>query len=224
MGACRRISATYAVHRFIADPPATVIIGDLPRDEVEACIIASFRVVADHADDHRLTRLSLGDRVIWLGWRDGIFVWHEDVERVLDVLETVDRIGHASPMARLLVHLPSERWGLATTADFSKAMFGVPSVGYIALDYELSPDLSSRLIFADPQQAEAMVVAMAGLVEKAWNLEPAQIPGQDMQYIFYMHLTAKRFGRVVHINLTGARDHTGFVDFAKLLGVATRPK
>jgi hypothetical protein len=165
------VTASYMVHRFIADPPVRVVVGELPREETEACIVATLDVRTERAADDRVTRFSTGEHTTWLGWGDGMVVWHDDLQRVLDVIDGNDRLSPDAAIARLLHRLPRDGQGFVTTVDFSSKWFGVRSIGLVDAwrEEEGRDERPGRLLFASTSDAAAMMAAYRARLQRGFS-------------------------------------------------------
>jgi len=210
-----QIAATYMVHRYIADPPVTVIEEDFDRDEVERCVVTALGVeLRRDDDDPRLTSVVGGDHESWIGWSDRRVVWHEDLERVLDLLYAADRISPESLMASLLARVSQTGIGVVGTADLTSPFFGTPCVGFIdRWQYGGSGDFAGRLLFADESAAEAVIAAKAKRV--------AQKPGYVGQAALRMW-EFRQEGNEIALGLGLANHHpSDLVRFAEHFFVPT---
>jgi hypothetical protein len=214
------ITASYMVHRYIADPPVKAAVGELPRAEIEACIAATFSAEVMASADARLTQVTRGTHTTWIGWADGMAIWHDDQERVLEALSTPNRLAPDTRMARLVARLPSLGAGVVTTADFSSPSFGVRSTGLIdAVDLGPPPRQSGRLLFGSEDEATAMMQAFAkrteGVADGRGGLGTAALS----------LLKPVADGSEVVISFGVAWDHPdALIGLAEFMGVPTRPE
>jgi hypothetical protein len=216
------VTASYMVHRYIADPAVKVVVGELSREEAEACIAATLGVHASHEADDRLTRFGSNDRGTWVGWGDGMVVWHDELERVLEVLDGADRLPPDSPMARLLGRLPHDGQGVVTTVDFSSQWFGVRSIGLV--DAWRLGDMGAarpgRLLFATADDAAAMMAAYRELSQH----EHSDTLGGQLNKIALEGLRPELIGDEVAVAIPAASHYPdNLIRFAEFWLVPTKP-
>lgn len=215
----RGVSSSYMVHRFIADPPVNVVLGDLPRADAEACIAEALGADVHHETDERLTRVSLRGQTTWLAWADEMVVWHDDLDRVLAVLATTDRLTPDAAMARLLPRLPRTGAGVVTTADFTSPIFRVRSTGLVDTALRGAPaGHSGRLLFESETDATAMMHAFAKRTSR--DIEGPGGLGDDVLSL----LEPAASGNEVILHVGIAWDHPdALIGLAEFMGVPTKP-
>ena len=150
----------------------TVLTGDLPRKDVEACVAQVFAkdpyVVKVGADGDLATFTMADGEPIYAAWKDGMIV-AGDKQIVTDVL-TAARA--AEPWAARLAALPAtfQMMEMASIDPIATRLFGVTTTGYDVIGITERPAKAHVVIHATSAADAAMIVQKLATNTVAWGV------------------------------------------------------